>query len=89
VINCATIKPLDVETLVRSAKKTGLVITVEEHQIHGGLRGAVAEALSLLHPTRIIPVGMPDSFGESGEPMELLEKYGMTAPWIINALASS
>lgn len=89
VINCATIKPLDAETLVRSAKKTGLVITVEEHQIHGGLRGAVAEALSLLHPTRIIPVGMPDSFGESGEPMELLEKYGMTAPWIIHALTSS
>ncbi len=88
VINCATIKPLDVETLVRSAKKTGLVITVEEHQIHGGLRGAVAEMLSLLHPTRIIPVGMPDSFGESGEPMELLEKYGMTAPWIIQALCS-
>lgn len=89
VINCHTIKPLDIKTLVISAKKTGLVITVEEHQINGGLRGAVAEALSLFHPTRIIPVGMPDSFGESGEPMELLEKYGMTAPWIIQALTSS
>jgi len=55
VINCPTIKPLDYETLVKSAQKTGLVVTIEEHQIHGGLRGAIAEALSLHHPTKIIP----------------------------------
>tara|TARA_Y100000031_G_scaffold149135_1_gene186482 strand:- start:666 stop:1775 length:1110 start_codon:yes stop_codon:yes gene_type:complete len=83
VINVHTIKPLDHVTLKRSAKKTGLVMTVEEHQIHGGLRAAVAESLSLNYPTKIIPIGMPDSFGESGKPMELLEKYGMTAPWIL------
>jgi transketolase len=65
------------------------VVTVEEHQITGGLFGAVAEALARVHPTPITPIGMPDSFGESGEPMELLEKYGMTAPFIIAALAHS
>lgn len=83
VINCPTIKPFDAVTVVESAKKTGFVMTVEEHQIHGGLYGAVTEILSLIHPTKVVPIGMPDSFGESGEPMELLEKYRMTAPWII------
>jgi len=87
VINIHSIKPLDHATLKKSAKKTGLAMTIEEHQIHGGLRAAVAESLSLHHPTKIIPIGMPDSFGESGKPMELLEKYGMTTPWILNTLA--
>ena len=87
VINVHTIKPLDHATLKKSARKTGLVITIEEHQIHGGLGSAVAESLSLNQPTKIVPIGMPDSFGESGQPMELLEKYGMTAPWIINTIA--
>lgn len=89
VINCPFLKPFDHETVSASAEKTGLVITVEEHQIHGGLRAAVAESLSYHCPTHIIPVGMPDSFGESGAPMELLEKYGMTAPWILHALCSA
>lgn len=89
VINIHTIKPLDDAAIATSAKKTGMVITVEEHQIHGGLRAAVAESLSLNQPTHIIPIGMPDSFGESGKPMELLEKYGMTAPWIIKAIAEN
>ncbi|MDO8435172.1 MAG: transketolase C-terminal domain-containing protein [bacterium] len=84
IINCPTVKPLDAVTIVESAKKTGFVVTVEEHQVHGGLYGAVTEILSLIHPTKVLPIGMPDSFGESGEPMELLEKYRMTAPWIIN-----
>lgn len=88
VLNCASLKPLDVPAIVRSAKKTGRVVTVEEHQITGGLFGAVAETLSRHHPTPITPIGMPNSFGESGEPMELLEKYGMTAPNIIAALAA-
>ncbi|MDO8463029.1 MAG: transketolase C-terminal domain-containing protein [bacterium] len=86
VINCPTIKPLDYGTIVTSAKKTGRVVTVEEHQITGGLFGAIAELLARHHPTPITPIGMPNSFGESGKPMELLEKYGMTAPWIIDAL---
>ena len=87
VLNSATIKPLDAATIAKSAKKTGRVITVEEHQITGGLFGAVAESLAQHQPTPITPIGMPNSFGESGEPMELLEKYGMTAPFIIEALA--
>jgi len=88
VINCATLKPFDTETIAKSAKKTGRVVTVEEHQITGGLFGAVAEALAQYQPTTITPIGMPNSFGESGEPMELLEKYGMTAPFIVEALTS-
>ena len=87
VINMHTIKPFDHAALKKSAKKTGCVITIEEHQIHGGLRAAVAESLALHHPTKVIPIGMPNSFGESGKPMELLEKYGMTAPWIMHEIA--
>ncbi|MDO8425454.1 MAG: transketolase C-terminal domain-containing protein [bacterium] len=86
VINCPSIKPLDHGAIVASAKKTGRVITVEEHQITGGLFGAIAELLARHHPVPITPIGMPNSFGESGEPMELLEKYGMTAPHVIAAL---
>ncbi|MFH1430342.1 MAG: transketolase C-terminal domain-containing protein [Candidatus Uhrbacteria bacterium] len=88
VINCPSVKPIDSATIVRSVKKTGRAVTVEEHQITGGLFGAVAELLAQHRPTPITPIGMPNSFGESGEPMELLEKYGMTAPHIIHALAS-
>ena len=86
VINVSTIKPFDHKTVAGSAKRTGRVVTAEEHQITGGLFGAVSESLSQHHPTKIIPVGMPNSFGESGKPEELLEKYGMTAPWIMSAL---
>ncbi|MBI2050589.1 MAG: transketolase family protein [Parcubacteria group bacterium] len=83
VINCHTIKPLDVKTLAASAKKTGAVVTAEEHQIHGGLGGAVAEALAERAPVVMRFVGMPDAFGESGEAQELLEKYGMTKEKIV------
>jgi transketolase len=86
VINSPTIKPLDRETIIASAKKTGAVVTVEEHQITGGLGGAVAELLAEEQPVPIVRVGMPDTFGESGEPQELLNKYGMTAPSIIKAV---
>jgi transketolase len=85
VINCATIKPLDVKTILASAKKTRAIVTVEEHQISGGLGGAVAEALSSRYPVPVMRVGMPDSFGESGPPDELLKKYGMTATDILRA----
>lgn len=77
VINVHTLKPLDVGTVMSSARKTGAVVTVEEHQITGGLFGAVAECLGQNFPVPIEPVGMPNSFGESGKPEELLEKYGM------------
>jgi transketolase len=86
VINCHTLKPFDEETLVKSVKKTGCVVTVEEHQITGGLGGAVAETLGRLCPAPIEMIGMPNSFGESGEPKQLLEAYGMTAKDIVKAV---
>lgn len=86
VINVHTIKPLDVETLVKSVKKTGRIVTVEEHQVIGGLGGAIAEALGEFHPVPMVRVGMQDTFGESGDPEELLSKYGMDVHAIINAV---
>lgn len=86
VINSATIKPLDENTILKSAKKTRAVVTVEEHQFIGGLGGAVAEVLGRHLPTPIEYVAMPDSFGESGDPSELLEKYGLTANHIIQSV---
>jgi len=86
VINSHTIKPLDEATIVAAAKKAGAVVTVEEHQVTGGLGGAVAETLSRNYPVPIEFVGMPDSFGESGEPDELLEKYKMKAKHIVSAV---
>lgn len=83
VINCPTIKPLDAKTIVTSVEKTGCAITIEEHQITGGLFGAVAELLAQKHPVPILPVGMNDSFGESGTPNELLTKYEMKARDIV------
>lgn len=78
VINNHTIKPIDKLTLASSAKKTGAVVTVEEHQINGGLGSAVAEVLVENYPAPMERIGMPDTFGESGKPEELLEKYGMS-----------
>lgn len=83
VINCPTIKPLDAKTIITSLEKTGCAITVEEHQIIGGLFGAISELASQKHPVPILPVGMNDSFGESGTPHELLTKYNMKAQDII------
>ncbi|MFA5184892.1 MAG: transketolase C-terminal domain-containing protein [Patescibacteria group bacterium] len=86
VLNCHTLKPFDAETLVTSVKKTGSCVTVEEHQITGGLYGAASECLGRNFPAPLEPIGMPDSFGESGEPDELLEKYGMKAKHIVAAV---
>nr|MBP7928308.1 transketolase family protein [Patescibacteria group bacterium] len=88
IINVHTIKPLDVETIVKSAKKTGLVMTVEEHQVAGGLGSAIAEALSEIHPTKVHRMGAQDTFGESGTYEELLEKYGLSKKHIINKVLS-
>lgn len=79
VANIASIKPLDTELICRLAKETGAVVTVEEHSINGGLGSAVAETLSENCPTPLVRVGMPDSFGQSGKPAELLAEYGLTA----------
>ena len=83
VINLHTVKPLDVETVVGSARKTGCVVTAEEHQIAGGMGSAVAECLALNNPVPIEFVGVRDTFGESGQPQELMDAYGLNAATII------
>lgn len=77
VMNLATIKPLDTEAVVMLAKETGRIITVEEHQIAGGMGSAIAECLAKEYPTRIEFVGVEDKFGQSGTPEELIKHYGM------------
>ena len=82
VINIHTIKPLDKELVVASAKKTGKVVTVEEHSINGGLGSAVCEVLCEECPTKVLRVGVEDRFGESGPAVELLHKYELDAEGI-------
>lgn len=79
VLNLATIKPLDEEKIIEEAKKAGAVVTVEEHQIRGGMGSAVAECLAKHYPVPIEFVGVDDQFGQSGKPEELIEHYGMGA----------
>lgn len=79
VINIHTIKPLDVELICASAKKTGAVVTCEEHNIIGGLGGAVAEALCENYPVPMARIGTKDKFGKSGKPAPLLKMYELTA----------
>lgn len=85
VINCHTIKPLDKDTILKAAEDCGAIVTVEEHQIHGGLGSAVAEVVSQGYPVPMKIIGVEDHFGESGEPNELLEKFGLTVEAIIKA----
>lgn len=82
IINIHTIKPLDRELVVASAKKTGKVVTVEEHSIIGGLGSAVAEVLCEEAPTKMLRIGVNDTFGESGPALELLHKYELDAEGI-------
>ncbi|NLA08092.1 MAG: transketolase family protein [Parcubacteria group bacterium] len=77
VINNHTIKPMDSKTIIEAAKKCGAIVTVEDHQIMGGMGSAVAEVLAANYPVPIEFVGMKDRFGESGEPNELIEAFGM------------
>lgn len=86
VINNHTIKPLDEKTLLASVKKTGCAVTVEEHQVMAGAGSAVCELFSMHNPVPVEMVGMHDSFGESGTPHELLEKYDMSVQAIKNAV---
>lgn len=84
VINLSTIKPLDKETIFKSVKKTGRVITIEEHSIYGGMGSAVAEFLSSDYPVPVKILGIEDVFGQSSRTYEeLLEKYGLTVENII------
>ncbi|MHB1405639.1 MAG: transketolase family protein [Desulfitobacteriaceae bacterium] len=86
VVNVASVKPLDQETIIRVAAECGAVITAEEHTIIGGLGSAVAEVLGENRPTPMLRIGLKDSFGESGRPLELLEKYGLTKDEIVKAV---
>lgn len=78
VVHVPTVKPLDTETILASATKTGCVVTAEEGQIAGGLGGAVCELLAEKRPTRVLRLGVDDRYGETGGPRELLEAFGLT-----------
>jgi transketolase len=88
VVNIHTIKPIDKDLIVEVAKKTGKVITAEEHSIIGGLGSAVAEVLSEEYPVKIKRIGIRDEFGQSGSPKELLRHYGLTAEDIVKTAKS-
>lgn len=77
VINCSTIKPLDYKTIIDAAMDCGAIVVAEEHQVHGGLGGAVAEAVVKNFPVPMEIVGMKDTFGGSGEPDELIERFAL------------
>ena len=83
VINMSTIKPIDTELIIKAAKETKVIVTAEEHSIIGGLGSAVSEVVCENYPVIVKKVGVNDSFGESGTPNELLEKYGLTAKNIV------
>lgn len=88
VVHAPTIKPLDSETIIASARKTGRVVTAEEAQIAGGLGGAVAELLGDELPTPLRRIGMPDRYGESGEPKELFDYFGFTGPKLAETIGT-
>ena len=86
VVSICTIKPLDEDIVINSAKKTGRVVTVEEHSVIGGLGSAVCDALSASHPTRVKKLGMQDVFGESGSAAALVQKYGLDAEGVYRSV---
>ncbi len=89
VIAFPTVKPLDIEALIKSVEKTGAVVTAEEAQMSGGLGGAIAEAVSLECPAPVYRIGVNDRFGESGTPNELMDAYGLRASVIAEAAQSA
>jgi len=86
VINIHTIKPLDADTILKYAKEVGAVVTVEEHQIAGGLGSAIAEVLAAECPVPMEFVGVRDRFGQSGTPAELIDYYGMGVASVVAAI---
>ncbi len=84
VINIHTIKPIDKDLIIKAAQETGAIVTAEEHSIIGGLGSAVSEVVTEECPVPVLKVGIKDTFGESGKPAELLEKYGLTSKSIID-----
>lgn len=88
VINIHTIKPMDTKSVLLAAEATGAIVTVEDHQIAGGLGSAVSEIISQHFPVPMKMIGIDDKFGESGEPEELMEKYGLTVEEIVKAVTT-
>jgi len=86
VINNHTVKPIDIKTIVDSAKKCGAIVTAEEHQLMGGMGSAVAEVIAQKYPVPIELVGVHDHFGESGPPDKLMQKFGLTSRDIVRAV---
>ena len=86
IINLHTIKPLDEESILKSVSKTGCAVTAEEHQLNGGLGDAVCQVLSRNMPSPVEMIGVNNSFGESGVPAQLMEKYGLDAKSIVAAV---
>ncbi len=86
VINIHTVKPLDTEAVIRSLRKTRCAVTVEEHNVIGGMGDAIAQAAAKEYPVPIEYVGTKDTFGESGTPTQLLSKYGLDTPFILDAV---
>ena len=86
VINIHTIKPLDASTILKSVEKTGCIVTAEEHQMNGGLGDSIAQLLALKRPSPLEMVAVKDSFGESGKPSDLMEKYGLTRSDIVKSV---
>lgn len=84
VINIHTIKPIDKDIIIEAAKKTGLVLTVEEHSVIGGLGEAVCDVLCENYPTKVVKIGVNDEFGHSGPAVELLKQFGLCAENIVN-----
>lgn len=83
VINMGSIKPIDVEAIIRAARETGCIVVAENHNIYGGLGGAVSEVINESHPVPVLRVGVQDSFGEIGPVDWLLDKYHLSHPYIV------
>ena len=86
MVNNHTVKPIDEKTIIATAKKTGAVVTAEDHQIMGGMGSAVSEVLSKNQPTPIEMIGVQDRWGESGQPDELMKEFGLVAEDIKKAV---
>ena len=86
IISVPVIKPFDTETIIKSVKKTGFAVTVENHSINGGLGSTVCEVLSENYPIKVLRIGTNDTFGQSGTPKELLKYYGLDAESIANRI---
>ena len=86
IINIHTIKPLDASAILKSVEKTGCIVTAEEHQMNGGLGDSIAQLLARKRPKPLEMVAVNDSFGESGKPSDLMEKYGLTRSDIVKSV---